>query len=629
MCGIAGFISKNETSENSNLLKKMTGEISHRGPDADGHFCHENIALGHRRLSILDLSPTGAQPMESASGRFVVVFNGEIYNYLDLKKEIEDDFNWRGTSDSEVFLNYIEKFGIQKALEKSCGMFAFALWDHETKKLMLARDAMGEKPLYYGKSGDCFFFGSELKSLMAHPRFQKTINLKALDGYFKYNCVPGDLCIFEGIQKLKPGTWIEVDQSQNASDPNIFWNLEQVALKGQTELFNSYDESLDALEKTLLSVVDEMMKTDVPYGAFVSSGIDSSLIVSLMQKLSNKPVSTFSIGFEDKVFDESTMATKISKHLGTNHTNMVLSGKDCLEIVPRLAKIYCEPFSDSSQIPTFLVSQLARSKVTVSLSGDAGDEMLAGYNRHEWIPKIWNKAKSVPSPLRKVGGKSLKMLSMNQWNQLLSLLGNDRRRPGDKVYQISDILQCESPREIYQYLTTHWKQNLISGFVDNDKGLWPELDLSMENKILLQDQLGYLNHDILTKVDRAAMRNSLEVRVPFLDKRVVETSWRIPFTHKLKNSVSKSPAREILFKYVPKEYYEGPKKGFAIPLEGWLRHELKDWCGDLLQRNKLEEAGLNSSPILDCLNEHWKGQQNWHYHLWDVLMYMSWREEYL
>lgn len=632
MCGFTGFLDNQDSD--IQVLMKMTDQISHRGPDAEGHWCFENIGFGHRRLSILDLSPTGAQPMSSASERYVLIFNGEIYNYETLRKRF-DNFSWKGTSDTEVFLEYIETFGIQKALEDSCGMFAFALWDKKEKTLTLARDAMGEKPLYYGESGGTFFFGSELKSFIPHPNFKKIVDQRVVNLFFKYNCVPGEFCIFQGIQKLKPGTYKTFNQQGKELDSKEFFSLKKVSNHSSKNLYKSIPEASKDIEDTLKEVLTEMMRTDVPYGSFLSSGIDSSLITALMQEISSDPINTFSIGFEDKQFDESEGAEKIASTIGTKHTSLICRPKDSLNLVEKLPEIYCEPFSDSSQLPTLLVSELAKKHVTVCLSGDGGDELFAGYNRHQWIPFIYNKTKGYPNFLRQMASSGIKVLGPNTWNEIGKLGAQISKlninRAGDKLYQISEILKCPNQRSIYDYLTSHWEEPLVrSQDFFEDQSEWNE-HLIQESQVLFADQMGYLNHDILVKVDRAAMRNSLEVRVPFIDKRVVEAAWRIPFEYNRHESKiqGKQILRRILFDKVDKSHFDGVKKGFTVPLEDWLRVELKDWTHSLLSKEKLNDAGLKEEIILKRFDEHKRGTRNWHFHLWDVLMYMSWREKYL
>ncbi len=630
MCGFTGFLSSSEKASES-VLRKMTDAIAHRGPDSDGHWIVENIAFGHRRLAILDLSPTGHQPMSDPSERYCIIFNGEIYNFKALAKNLSGKYPLKGSSDTEVLLHHIEEFGLETTLKKVCGMFSFALWDKKQKELILARDPMGEKPLYYGKSKGTFFFGSELKSFYPHPDFEKKINQKALALYFKYNNVPDPYSIFENIFKLSAGEFARFNEKGELVSKKKYYSLKETAESGLKNLISTKEQALKRLEDVLLEVVGEMMVTDVPYRAFLSSGIDSSTIVSLMQKISTTPVKTFSVGFEQKQFDESAGAKKIAKHLGTDHTELILKGSDTLDVVPELSKIYCEPFSDSSQIPTFLVSKLAREKVTVSLSGDAGDEMFAGYNRHTWIPHIWNKTKSIPGGLRSTLSGAAQSVSAQTLNSMAGFAGLKTQRPGDKIHQLAQIMKLNSQEEIYDFLTTHWSSDIVTG-VELSKDDIPIYGGEFEDfvsQMLYTDQTGYLVNDILVKVDRAAMRNSLETRVPFLDKRLVELSWQIPYEMKHKGTQGKSILREFLFKFVPKEYYEGQKVGFAVPLESWLRTDLVDWSMELLDPKKLLDAGLNADLISKKWQEHQKEKANWHYDLWDVLMYMSWREEYL
>lgn len=632
MCGIAGFLSPIADSSLEkwrNNLKIMTDAISHRGPDAEGHWIDNSTGFGHRRLSILDLSPTGAQPMSDYSGRFIISFNGEIYNFKYLKKRLDNSISLKGSSDTEVFLNHITQYGLEETLKVSCGMFGFSLWDKQEQRLHLVKDAMGEKNLFYGFHGESLLFASELKSILSFPGIDKTLNESAIDLFFKYNCIPAPSCILRGFKKLSPGEWLVFDSKGTLVEQKKHWDLENVAIEGLRNSYAREDIAIEELENTLDEILKEMTFTDVPYGAFLSGGIDSSAIVSRTQKVTNSTLKTFSIGFENKLFDESSIARKIAKRLETDHEEMILKESDCLNVIPDLAKIYCEPFSDSSQIPTFLVSKMARKKVTVALSGDGGDEMFGGYNRHNYISKIWSKFSPIPRPFRSSLGSGLKKFSPGLYDQIGSLFGSNLRRFGGRVHQISDILKLNNEREIYDYLVTHWKTSPRKNSSLSAPRFTELTDQDFFYSMLLTDQLTYLTDDICTKVDRAAMRNSLEVRIPFLDKRLVRQSWRIPKNMKIKQGCGKFILRELLYKNVPKEYYNMPKSGFSVPLETWLRGDLRDWAESLLESKNLDSYGLDTNPIQKIWREHLAGKANHQYEIWDVLMFLSWGKEYL
>lgn len=612
MCGITGFIGPT----NIDALKGMMNAIIHRGPDSgDVAIVDDVVHLAHRRLSIIDLSPTGHQPMESKDGRFIIVFNGEIYNYLDLKKEIKRD--WRGHSDTEVLVESISEIGVEKTLSKIAGMFVFAVFDKRDKVLTIARDRFGEKPLYYSRQGNTFLFGSELKALVKHPSFTKKISRKALKAFFKYNYIPAPYSIYENVFKLRPAHFLTFDLKTNSFEEKRYWSI------GKQTLFSgSYQDALNELERKLLRTVEEQMISDVPIGAFLSGGVDSSMVVALMQQKAAKKVKSFSIGFHEKKFNEAIFAAEVAKHLGTDHTELYVTPQDALAVVPKLPHIYDEPFSDSSQIPTYLVSAMTRQHVTVALSGDAGDESFGGYQRYFLGPSIYKKIKFLPKPLRKLSATSLRAVSPNIWDKIMPF-------PGDKMHKLAEVLDVNSGEDVYQRLISHWG-DLENPALGNESIFHYEFDQlgSLEEQMMMLDTNTYLPDDILVKVDRASMALSLETRAPFLDHRVVEFAWTLPIEFKIQNQNGKRILKDLLYKYVPRELIDRPKMGFGVPLDSWLRNELRDWGESLIDGKKIREAGfLNYDLIKKKWDEHQSGSRNFQYHLWDVLMFQSWLEQ--
>lgn len=648
MCGLTGFFQvRGFTSVEAHALAVRMGDsIAHRGPDDSGVWVDAEvcIALAHRRLSILDLSPAGHQPMVSISGRFVIVFNGEIYNHLELRQEL-GNIEWRGHSDTETLLAGVEAWGVESTLKKMVGMFAIALWDREDRMLTLVRDRMGEKPLYYGWQGDTFLFGSELKALKAHPAFRGEIYRDALTLLLRYNYIPAPYSIYKGVHKLPQGTFLQIPfgRGMNAArnvNPEASWSLREVISAGQAAPFaGSETEAIDALERRLKSSIGLQMVADVPLGAFLSGGIDSSTVVALMQAQSTRPVKTFTIGFNERGYNEAEDAKKVAMHLGTEHTELYISPQEAMAVIPKLPTLYDEPFSDSSQIPTFLVSQMARQHVTVSLSGDAGDELFGGYNRHFQGRKIWNKVRSVPRPLRGLVAKMISSVSTQRLDRVAeafsSIMPVELRagRAGDKLHKLAEIIDKDSPEARYKEFVSHWKSP-SSVVLDShepptiitDNSQWPDLD-DFTLRMMYLDTMAYLPDDILVKVDRAAMAVSLETRVPFLDHRLIEFAWRLPLSLKIRNGKGKWILRQVLNKYVPKELIERPKGGFGIPIDSWLRGPLRDWAEALLAEDRLKREGFfNPEPIRKKWIEHLSGERSWQYHLWDVLMFQAWLE---
>jgi len=624
----------------------MANAIGHRGPDDAGTWedADAGIALAHRRLSILDVSSAGHQPMGSACGRYVIAFNGEIYNHAELRRELEaagKSAGWRGHSDTETLLAAISVWGIGATLEKCVGMFAFALWDRTERKLTLARDRLGEKPLYYGMQGDTLLFGSELKALRQHPAFRAEIDRDALALYLRHNCIPAPYSIYQKIRKLPPGTWLEVGQAGALREPVAYWSAQQVAESGQHDPFaGSEQDAVDELERLLKQSIGGQMVADVPLGAFLSGGVDSSTVVALMQAQSRRPVKTFTIGFSEKGYNEAEHAHAVAQHLGTEHTELYVTPAQAMAVIPRLSHIYDEPFSDSSQIPTWLVSELAREHVTVSLSGDGGDELFGGYNRHSIGQDVWRRTSQLPHALRGGLASIMTGVSPERWNStigaLAPLLPGKLRfgNPGDKLHKLAGVLRSDNAESLYLGLVSHWDDPaaLVKGGREPATlltGSKPRADLpDSALYMMLLDTMTYLPDDILTKVDRAAMSVSLETRVPFLDHRLVEFAWRLPLEMKIRNGEGKHVLRQVLYRHVPKALIDRPKMGFGIPLDNWLREPLRQWAEALLDGGRLEKEGFFEAGLVrKKWEEHLSGRRNWAYHIWDILMFQAWLEQ--
>ena len=649
MCGIIGFLQlKKPDFDWRETLQQMSDVIAHRGPDDSGAWvdAEAGVGLGHRRLSIVDLSPEGHQPMTSADGRYVLVFNGEIYNFLPLRKELEAlGHGFRGHSDTEVMLSAFTEWGVEAAIKRFVGMFAFALWDRRERVLHLVRDRAGEKPLYYGWMGETLLFGSELKALRAHPNWQGEVDREALALLMRYLYIPAPYSIYRGIYKLLPGTILTIPLAacshRGKPEPQPYWDPIEAAQKARADKFTGTAEEAETeLEAVLRETIRGQMIADVPLGAFLSGGIDSSLIVSLMQAEASTAVKTFTIGFHETEYNEAKYAKAVAHHLGTDHTELYVTPEETLAVIPKLPALYDEPFADSSQIPTFLVSQLARQKVTVSLSGDAGDELFGGYNRYFWATSIWNKLGWVPLGLRKAAATSITTVSPATWNHTFQGLkmiipGHLRYNvPGDKLHKLAEILVVEQPEAIYQNLISTWKKTdelvlntheapltITAGRQWTD---WPDF----EQRMMFLDFLTYLPDDILVKVDRAAMGVSLETRVPFLDHRVIEWAWRLPLNFKIRDGKGKWILRQLLDKFVPRELIERPKTGFGVPIDVWLRGPLKDWAETLINENRLRAEGyFNAALVQARWLEHLSGTRNWHYYLWPILMFQAWLTE--
>ena len=637
MCGIAGFLGSVHKPEE--LLTNMANAIQHRGPDDKGIWLDQTkeIGLAHTRLSILDLSSAGYQPMHSLSDRYLIVFNGEIYNHAIIRAELDsiNARNWLGYSDTETLLAAIEQWGLELTLRKAKGMFALSLWDRQTQTLSLARDRMGEKPLYYGWVEDCFVFASELKAIKKFPGFNNKVDRSALALFLRFNSIPAPYSIYQNIFKLEPGCIASMIYGSKEINQTHFWSTETIYKKGAASRFSGNEnDAVDALEDVLKRAVNLQMQADVPLGAFLSGGIDSSAIVALMQSQSSKKINTFSIGFDVKEFNEAEHARAVAMHLGTYHTDMYITQRDALDVIPFLPDIYDEPFADSSQIPTYLVSRLAKQKVTVALSGDAGDELFGGYNRYFLTNQLFSKMNKIPIFLRRLITSSILGVSQDNWDKILGRILSKRFvNVGFKLHKGANVLSSKSIRELHFKLVSqiespeNWLINSkeYSTFLNDDVEHFSSLDPI--EQMMAYDLVTYLPTDILTKVDRAAMAASLETRVPFLDTSVIEFSASLPLEYKIRDGVTKWVLREVLYKYVPKDLIERPKMGFGVPLGEWLRGPLRDWAESLLDAKRLRDEGFfNVSLLRQKWHEHLSGKYNWQHQLWNVLMFQAWLE---
>ncbi len=660
MCGIAGYIGQQTDMAPERVLRSMCDSLLHRGPDDGGVLLDESglVGLGHRRLSVVDLSMAGHQPMHSGSGRYVIVFNGEIYNHILLRKELAGavpSIAWQGHSDTETLLACFDAWGITPTLTRCVGMFALAVWDKKNRTLSLSRDRMGEKPLYYGWCNGGFVFGSELKALRKYPGFSNALSRDALTLYFRHSYIPAPYAIYQDIYKLEPGCLLTLCQSSAQQMPeqvpragcthkgltiSRYWSLQEQAVAGLSAPQQDNQACLAALETVLKESIQLQSIADVPLGAFLSGGLDSSLIVALMQLQSSRPVRTFTIGFAEQGYNEAEYAKKVAAHLQTEHTELYLDSRQAMDVIPLLPELYDEPFADSSQIPAFLIARMAREHVTVALSGDGGDELFGGYNRYFWAPGIWQKISWLPYTLRQSILRSAAGLS-NIFSRAQS--GAHRVIPqkmrvalfNEKIHKLRHRLQSvHNIDDFYYSLVSEWRnpEDLVIGGREpvtllTDKDNRPVIE-TVEQRMMYLDAMTFLPDDILCKVDRAAMAVSLETRVPFLDHRVVEAAWRLPLDMKIRNGQGKWALRQILYKYVPKELLERPKQGFAIPLGQWLRGPLRDWAEQLLDPGRLAEQGfLRPEPIQQKWTEHLSGKRNWEHSLWSVLMFQAWLEQ--
>jgi asparagine synthase (glutamine-hydrolysing) len=650
MCGISGFV---WAPENDNLARsarevliRMTDKLIHRGPDAAGYWTSEQhrIGMGHRRLSILDLSPLGEQPMTSGSERFTAVFNGELYNYLNVRRELDEAGvpPSKGHSDTEVLLAAVEEWGLEGALQRFAGMFALAIFDRKTSRLYLARDRIGEKPLYYGLVGSTFVFASELKPFTQIEGWDPVVSRQALQNYLWLGYVPSPLCIFKNIRKLEPGTIACVSTTEHPRKLDTvtltkFWSLRaQISKNPPGSFTGNHSEAKHHLNETLTQVVRQHMLSDVPLGAFLSGGIDSSLIVALMQAESRNPVRTFSIGFDREGFNEAPYAAAVAKHLGTDHTELMVTGQDALNVLPKLTEIYDEPFSDSSQIPTYLVAKLARASVTVALSGDGGDEVFGGYTRYIYANKAWENLSKLPYRLRRIVALSaLKILPLLEQSGMgagkFFAQSHKSWMNATRLRKLLKLAGCRDFREVYTCLVSSWADpGRLLAFPSQAIKLFEEVDnLSREESMMMADSLHYLPDDILVKVDRACMAVSLESRAPYLDHRVVEFAWSLPLHLRVQNGEGKMLLKEVLFDRVPKALLDRPKMGFGVPLSEWLRGPLRIWGQDLLSSASVNRIGLNRNKQLFVdWNRHLQGIDGQETPLWTLLSLISWVDQW-
>jgi asparagine synthase (glutamine-hydrolysing) len=639
MCGIAGFIGAAPGSDIGDIAEAMAKSIAYRGPDDQGIWTDGECetALVHRRLSIIDLSAAGHQPMLSADERYVISYNGEVYSFQPIAAELAArGHKFRGHSDTEVILESFAVNGIEATLKRMIGMFAIALWDRRDRTLTLMRDRLGIKPLYWAKFGNTFLFGSELKALRAHQGWTPRIDQSAVAAFLRHNYIPAPRTIYEGVYKLEPGTVLTLPWR---GEPKIsrFWDARSVARDcSHNPLEGSDAELTEQLESLLKDAVGRRMIADVPLGAFLSGGVDSSTVVALMQAAKSGTVKSFSIGFDIEGYNEAPHAAAVARHLQTDHTELTVTSKAALDVIPRLADFYDEPFADSSQIPTYLVSAMTRKHVTVALSGDGGDELFAGYNRYQLTQRFWRSLSLMPRAVRKGAAAALTAVRPDRWTQLLSALPPRLRPPqaGDKVHKAAAVLRLDSADAVYRRLVSHWEPSEIMPQAAEPRSILDDATVAKDFPDLLErmqflDLVTYLPDDILTKVDRASMAVALEARVPLIDHRVVEFAWRLPENVKVRNGTSKWLLRQVLYRHVPPELIERPKMGFGIPLGEWLRGPLRDWAETLLNEQRLRQAGLlDAGMVRRYWADHLDGRRNWQYLLWDVLMLEAWRERW-
>ena len=643
MCGIAGALRPHDGADGlTKAVAAMADALTHRGPDARGTWIDAaaGVGLGHRRLAILDLSEAGAQPMASPSGRFILAFNGEIYNHRDLRRMLSGQ-SWRGHSDTETLLAAIEAWGLEMSLERVVGMFAIALWDRERRELVLVRDRAGEKPLYYGWLDGTLLFGSELKALTAWPGWRGEVDRSALTLYLRYGYVPTPHTIWRGVYKLPPGTFLRINARGGADGvPEPYWRAVEVSSRPAVTALDD-TAAADELDRRLREAVAGQMIADVPLGAFLSGGVDSSTIVALMQTQASRPVRTFTIGFAEADYDEAAYAGAVARHLSTEHTEWYLGAADVQAVIPRLADIYDEPFGDSSQMPTHLVASMARQHVKVCLSGDAGDELFGGYNRHTWGPSIWRRCAGLPHFLRRCAGGAAALVPPGAWDVLGRRLPRHWRQPtlGDRVHKLAGVLPAASADDLYRRLISVQQDPGLLVIGGNEPAVWADTEAAsfavtsggsdFAARMMFRDLVGYLPDDILTKVDRAAMAVSLETRIPLLDHRVIEFAWGLPASMKIRGGKGKWLLRQVLYRYVPQDLIERPKQGFGVPIDAWLRGPLREWAEALLEEGRLRREGyLHPEPIRRKWREHLSGRRNWQHWLWNVLMFQAWRERW-
>lgn len=644
MCGITGFYNFNTDRskvELQSLCEHMTDSLTHRGPDAGGVWQDPNVALllGHRRLSILDLSDDGAQPMSSHTDRYVIAYNGEIYNYLPLQRELERaGLSFKGRSDTEVILGAIEHWGLNLALQKLNGMFAFVLWDRKERHLHFMRDRMGKKPLYIAAFGNNVAFSSELKALRAHPDFNPELNIASLELFMRYGCVPAPHSIYKNVWSLPAGFYLSLDLNVLKPGTNLsahmkpYWHHKNAIDEAKAAApERSEAETIDAFEELLTQCVQDRLISDVPVGAFLSGGIDSSTVVALMQKGRSQPVQTYAIGFEEKGYDEAPYAQDIAQHLGTDHHELYVSAQDARDVIPHLPTLYDEPFADISAIPTYLVSGFARKNITVALSGDGGDEMLGGYNRHIFGPKIWNKTQFMPVIFRQALAHGLQAIPQGIWDKV----AKSHPQFGLRMHKTASILAKDTQEAIYERLVTHWEnspllQETRPATLLEDPAWAPGEHLSFAEKMMYFDALSYLPNDILVKVDRASMAHGLEARAPLLDRRIYDFVWGLPESYKIRGGQGKWLLRQVLHRHVPATLFERPKQGFAMPVDSWLRGSLRDWAEELLSPEHIKAQGLfDEAQVSKVWNAHLNGHGQHKNQLWTLLMFQAWMKEWM
>tara|TARA_Y100000768_G_C23986269_1_gene689019 strand:- start:812 stop:2779 length:1968 start_codon:yes stop_codon:yes gene_type:complete len=652
MCGIAGFLDQRnhfKQAESISIVKKMGSAIAYRGPDSCGTWMNaeQKIFFAHQRLAILDLTKTGHQPMKSFTSRYCITYNGEIYNHLELRLSLKNDFqfnSWNGSSDTETLLVLIEHYGLKKTLSKLQGMFAFAIWDEVEKKLFICRDRFGEKPVYISHPSNhesFFIFGSELSALIEHPKFDPVINQEVLNQYTQLGYVPRSKCIFSGVSKVKPGTFISIDPNNMEIKEFIYWDSAREAMKSHQEKFHgNFQEASDELESLLIKKVANQMISDVPLGSFLSGGIDSSLVTAIMQSISSQPIQTFTIGFDEAEWDESSHAADVARAIGTNHSEERVTFNEAISIIPRLSEIYSEPFADASQIPTHVVSKSAKKDVVVALTGDAGDEIFCGYDRYQINQKLWNIIKFFPSSIVRMISNKVAIMPLDQIDTYFKMLSKIAptlsriARPADKLKKGLKLLDNSSFNSLYVNSQNLWSSSdnlFISDKLDEGLIEMDQLSKSLNNveKAMLFDTLGYLTDDILVKVDRAAMSVSLETRAPFLDHEVFNFAWSLPLSYKLKSGNSKRILKNILYKYVDRSLLERPKMGFGVPVGEWIKGPLREWAEDLLNTDIIKAEGyFCPNTIQKFWEEHKNGDRNWQNQLWTILMFQSWHRDF-
>ncbi len=641
MCGIVGILEAwpaRGAEGLGALADGMANCLDHRGPDDSGTWVDAGagVAFGHRRLAIIDLSPEGRQPMLSADGRYVLTYNGEVYNFADLRKQLEGlGHGFRGHSDTEVLVEAVAEWGIEGAVARANGMFAFAVWDRADRVLTLARDRIGEKPLYYGTVDGDFVFGSELKAIRRHPDFAAEIDRNALARFLVHNYIPAPDSVYRGIKKLRPGCLLTVRPGREPTE-RPYWSAREVVEAAVNEPIPA-GEAVDRLEAQLREAVRIRMVADVPIGAFLSGGIDSSTVVALMQAESTRPVRTFTIGFHEAGYDEAAHAGEVADHLGTDHTELYVTPAEAREVIPRIPEIWDEPFADSSQIPTYLVARMTRNHVAVALSGDGGDELFMGYDRYRYLRRLLRARRTLPGPVRRGAAGLIERRSPQRWTRSIRrferVLPGSIANPrfGDRLHTVARLLASASAVDLYAALVTHWQDPLdvVVGATGvrntlTDPTLRANLD-TVDEQVAYLDLVTYLPDDILVKVDRATMAASLESRIPMLDPGVVELAWRIPRSLKIRRGTGKWCLREVLHRHVPAELVERPKMGFGVPIDAWLRGPLREWAGDLLSEDRIRHDGyLKPEPVREAWNRHLSGAGAQHYPLWDVLMFQAW-----